>query len=217
MGRLVEGWKEGQDKGGSDCHALGTRADPCRRRQWPSPIHPRIQPTSTYCHPQPPTRFACPRHSAPPSPSKSHLFFFLSNHLKVRSPRFQSHRPPSARKEGETSLGETGEKKNGAQALSHLCPPAAERGKERGRVREKRRGRRREKKKGLTGQGQRLRQGCAEATAGSTKKWLSFCFSAPLISELQPAYRLSSIIHEAAGGRSGEEGKEGGGKAKGQR
>lgn len=69
-------------------------------------------------------------------------------------------------------------------------------------------------KKGLTGQGQRLRQGCAEATAGSTKKWLSFCFSAPLISELQPAYRLSSIIHEVAGGRSGEEGREGGGESK---
>lgn len=135
--------------------------------------------------------------------------------MKVRSPRFQSHRPLSARKEGETSLGETGEKKkrNVARALSHLRPPAAERGKERGRVREKEEEEeeKERRKKGLTGQGQRLRQGCAEATAGSTKKWLSFCFSAPLISELQPAYRLSSIIHEAAGGRSGEEG---GGKQK---
>lgn len=108
-------------------------------------------------------------------------------------------------------------KKNVARALSHLRPPAVERGKERRRVREKEEEeeeKEREKKKGLTGQGQRLRQGCAEATAGSTKKWLSFCFSAPLISELQPAYRLSSIIHEAAGGRSGEQGEEGGGKQK---
>lgn len=213
VGRLVEGLKEGQDKGGSGCHALGTRADPYRRRQWPSPIRPRIQPTSTYCHPQPPTNGLSAPATLHHLPLQIPPFFFLPSHFKVCSPPFQSHCPPSARKQGETSLGETGEK-NGAQALSHLCPPAAERGKERGRVREKKKRKKKREKKGLTGQGQRLRQGCAEATAGSTKKWLSFCFSAPLISELQPAYRLSSIIHEAAGGGSGEEGKEGGRKQK---
>lgn len=199
---------------GSGCHALGilatlTDADNgrlpsvCTSSQLQLATIPNLP--HTVCLPQP---------SCTTSPSNSHLFFFSHEPFESSLSSFSKSQSTLGQERGWDIFGRDGwKKKNGAQALSHLCPPAAEREKERGRVRLKRRGRRREKK-GLTGQGQRLRQGCAEATAGSTKKWLSFCFSAPLISELQPAYRLSSIIHEAAGGRSSKEGKEGGGKQK---
>lgn len=101
-----------------------------QRRKWlPCPWNQsRPLPTQTMAvsHPSthpanfnlPPHRPQTPPHTVclPPPPSTSNLpptplYFFSRSHLKVRSPRFQSHRPPSARKEGETSLGETGEKK----------------------------------------------------------------------------------------------------------
>lgn len=91
----------------------------------------------------------CPWNQSRPLPTQTMAVSHPSTHpanfnLPPHHPQSPPHTvclpPPPSTREGETSLGETGEKKkkkNVARALSHLRPPAAERGKERGRVREK--------------------------------------------------------------------------------